>query len=123
MPKKLYLFIIFFKKLFVIVSAVYFIKHEQMYTEIPEAIKERAKQLVFTIPGSAATCPMTLDIPSQNALQKLSNKYCYDPKISKLSANTNHSKSLNFLRCKKEINQGHSDIMNKETKWFNNENN
>ena len=47
---------------------------------------------------------------------------CYDPKISKLSVNTNHSKSLNFLRCNKEIKQGHSDIMNKETKWFNNEN-
>ena len=41
---------------------------------------------------------------------------CYNPKISKLSANTNHSKSLNFLRCNKEIKQGHSDIMNKETK-------
>ena len=42
--------------------------------------------------------------------------FCYDPKISKLSANTNHSKSLNILRCNKEIKQGHSEIMNKETK-------
>ena len=34
-----------------------------------------------------------------------SRGWCYDPKISKLSTNTNHSKSLNFLRCNKEINK------------------
>ena len=58
------------------------------------------------------------DIPSflLNECQKPAYAHCYDPKISKLSANTNHSKSLNFLRCNKEIKQGHSDIMNKETK-------
>ena len=67
MPKKLYLFINFLNKLFVIVSAVYFIKHEQMYTEIPKTIKERAKQLVFTIPGcSSYTCTRTLDIDDCN---------------------------------------------------------
>ena len=26
------------------------------------------------------------------------------------------------VRCNKEIKQGHSDVMNKETKWVNNEN-
>ena len=39
MPKKLYLFIHFFNKLFVIVSAVYFKKHEKIYTEIPKTIR------------------------------------------------------------------------------------
>ena len=40
MPKKLYLFIQFLNKLFVIVLAVYFIRHEKTYTEILKTIKE-----------------------------------------------------------------------------------
>ncbi len=41
---------------------------------------------------------------------------CYDPKNSKLSVNINHSKSLNFLRCNKEIKQGDTDVNNTESK-------
>ena len=38
---------------------------------------------------------------------------CYDPKISKLFKKFKLSKSLNFLRCNKEIKQDHTYVRNK----------
>ena len=85
MPKKLYLFINFFNKLFVIVSAVYFIKHEKMYTEMyTAAILVRGRSILMTA--------MYTTVPSQNALQKISNKYL--TRYKNLCKNEQENKNL-----------------------------
>ena len=84
MPKKLYLFIYFFNKLFVIVSAVYFIKYEKCTQRYRRQLRRGQSSWSSQYLGVAAIrergcsilmTAMYTTVPSQKALQKLSNKY------------------------------------------------